>query len=246
MDNVGYVSLSRAAMLERVSDVTANNIANANAEGFRAKRASFETLVVDTQVETPTRMMAYAIDKGTYVDLSQGAMSQTGNQFDVAIQGDAWFGFQRSDGEIALGRGGALLRDLEGNLVTSEGHAILDIGGGAVNIPDGSGDVSIGKDGTITAAGGEVLGQIGLFEAPSVSHWQSLDGAMFKPREGETPLDAALNGEIAQGFVEGSNVNPVMEMTRMIRQQREFERSMNMADAADGLRKTTIERLGRS
>lgn len=245
MDNVGYVSLSRAAMLERVSDVTANNIANANADGFRAKRASFETLVVDTQVDTPTRSLAYAIDKGTYVDLSQGGMSQTGNQFDIAIQGDGWFGFERQDGIVALGRGGSLVRDVEGNLVTPEGHTILDVGGGAINIPEDAGDVAIGKDGTITNGAGEVLGQVGLFEAPDVSKWQSLDGAMFKPREGDTPLDAALNAEIAQGFVEGSNVNPVMEMTRMIRQQREFDRTMHMADAANNLRKQTIERLGR-
>lgn len=246
MDNVGYVALSRAAMIERSTDITANNIANANTDGFRGKLAFFGEMVADTRANDQMRDMSYALDRGSFADLSEGPLTPTGNPLDLAIEGNAWFAFARNNGDIALGRNGNFMLDPEGNLVTSAGHAVLDAGGGPINIPAEAGGVNVAPDGTITGIDGEVIAQIGLFEAPGIENWQALDDLMQAPREGETPLVPALDARMAQGFSEGSNVNPILEMSRMIGQQRAFERAMNMADAADQLRRDTIKRLGNS
>lgn len=243
MDNVGYVALSRASMIERSTDITANNIANANSEGYRAKRALFGELVADTRAEGPMRDMSYSLDKGSYLDLAEGALTQTGNPLDLAIEGEGWFGFARTDGTQALGRNGSFVLDAEGNLVTAAGHAVLDLGGGPINIPAETGQISIAPDGSISGDDGEIIAQIGLFSAPGIENWQAMDGMMQSPRGGDTPLVPAIEARVAQGYSEGSNVNPIIEMSKMIELQRAYERSINLADAANNLRQDTLKRL---
>lgn len=244
-ENIGYVALSLAAREARWADVTANNIANANTGGFRSSSISFEELVVRTGAPGDMDKMSYSIDKGTYNDMSEGGLTQTGSPLDVAIQGDAFFGFLRTDGQLAIGREGNLALNLEGDLVTTSGHQILNVGGAPINIPPESGRVSIASDGTISGQDGAVIDRIGTFDEPDASRWQRLDGSMMIPREGEPALVPALESRVAQGFVEGSNVNPILEMTRMINLQRSFERAMNIANAAHELREETIQRMGR-
>lgn len=79
LDNVGYLTLSTAAMKSRAADISANNIANANTEGFRASRNLFETYMANTGTHDDLAPMAYAMDRGTYNDLREGSMIQTGN-----------------------------------------------------------------------------------------------------------------------------------------------------------------------
>jgi len=246
MDNVGYIAISHAAALARATDLTANNIANANSNGYRASRISFDQMVVSTGSEDAMGKMSYSLDRNSYLDLTAGNITPTGGQLDVAIQGDTWFGYERLDGQIALGRDGNLALTAEGQLVTTQGHAILDIGGGPIEIPADAGDVVIGTDGTITSGDGDILGQIGVFAAQGAENWKRLDGGMIVPREGGTPLEPSLDPRVIQGHVEASNVSPIIEMTRMIDQQRAYERSMNLAEASDNLRKQTLQRLGRS
>lgn len=245
MDNIAYLSLSQAAMLQRASDITANNIANASTAGFRAAKVSFGEMVVDTGSKDAMAPMSYALDRGTYTDVSQGAMTPTGNPLDIAVQGTGWLAYERLDGQTALGRDGNLTVNAEGDLVTSAGHRVLDIGGAPINIPLEAGAVSIARDGTIAGADGEVIGRIGVFDSPEASDWKRLDGGMLAPREGVPALVPALDSTISQGFVEGSNSNPVLDMTTMISQQRAFERAMNVAQKADELRGQSLQRLGR-
>lgn len=233
-------------MKSRAVDVTSNNIANASTNGFRASKQSFEALVVDTGSDDQMSKMAYAIDKGTYNDLSEGAVVQTGNPFDVAIQGDGFFAYERTDGRIAIGRDGNLSRSPEGELVTVSGHRILNNGGAPINVPADAGAISIAPDGTVSTAANGAIDQIGAFSEPGAARWQKIDGGMMVPREGEPALIPALDVTIRQGFSETSNVNPIMEMTTMIKQQRAYERAMGVADSANDLRAQTLQRLGRS
>lgn len=246
MDNVGYIALSRAAMIERSTNMVANNIANATTDGYRAKQAQFAELVADSRTDDQMREMSYALDKGGYLDLREGDLAPTGNSLDVAIQGDGWFGFLRDDGQTALGRTGRFALDANGQLVTPAGHAVLDDGGAPIIIPPETGDIHIAADGSISGADGEIIAMLGVFEAPGIERWRSLDGMMHVPQEGPAPLNPAVDARLVQGFAEGSNVNPVLEMTRMITLQRSFEQTMNLADTANTLRRQTIERLGRA
>lgn len=246
MDNVGYLAYSQAAKIGRAVDVTANNIANANTNGFRGSRVTFDSLIADTGTGDQMSEMAYSIDRGTYNDLTEGALVETGNPLDVAIQGDAFFAYERTDGRLAIGRDGNLSRTPEGELVTASGHRILNNGGAPINIPADSGPVSISLDGTVSTALNGVIDQIGAFAEPDAAFWQKLDGGMLAPREGDPALIPALDVAIRQGFSEGSNVNPILEMSNMIKQQRAYERAMGFADTANELRSQALQRLGRS
>lgn len=243
MDNIGYLAISRAALLQRATDISSNNIANANTDGFRASAAMFESLVVDTGADSDMREMSYAIDRGTYTSMDEGALQQTSNPLDVALTGDGWFGFVTQGGQTALGRAGSFILTAQGDLVTPSGDMVLDEGGAPINIPPGSGQVEIAQNGTITDEQGGEIARIGVFQAPDSRHWTQLGGGMMAPRDGVVDLVPVIEPRMSQGFVEKSNVNPVTEMTRMISFQRQYEAAMNLANAADDLRKQTLSRL---
>lgn len=246
MDNVSYLSLSRAAMIERANSVTTNNIANANTKGFRAARSVFDEMVVKTDMDGPLDEMSYALDRGTYTSTDEGAFIETGNALDVAIQGDGWFSYQMPDGNTAIGRDGSFIRSNLGELQTAAGHPVLDIGGAPIVIPPEAVNLSISADGTISTPEGDVVAQIGIFEAQDAPTWSRNPGGMLEVPEGSLPLMPALQANVLQGFSEQSNVNPIVEMTRMIGLQRAYERSMNLANSADELRSDTIKRLGKA
>lgn len=243
MDNVGNIALTHAAMMARATDVTANNIANANTDGYKTARLAFEKMVADTGSADEMSSMSYSIDKGTWLDLASGPLTSTGNRFDMAIQGEGHFAFQRPDGSIAYGRGGSLTPNAAGELSTADGSRLLDIGGAPIQIQPDLGDISVAADGTLSA-GGDIIGQVGVFNEPGIGTWKRLDGAMVVPREGAPAMTPVLDPQIRQGFTESSNVSPVLEMTRMIEQQRAFERAISLADSANELRGQTIRRLG--
>lgn len=246
MDNVGYLSLSHAATVERANDVRANNIANANTAGFRSARAVFEELVVDTKTDTPMEKMSYVLDKGTYSDASQGAVTPTGNPLDLALQGSGWFAYEMENGDKAIGRDGSLTTNAQGELITTSGRPVLDAGGAPIALPAESGEITIATDGTISLANGEIVAQVGMFDAPDATAYARKPGGMLAVPDGQWPLVPSVGTVMLQGFSEQSNVNPIIEMTQMIGLQRAYERSMTMADSANKLRASTIERLGRT
>jgi len=245
MDNVGYLSLTNAAMIGRATDVTANNIANANTDGFRAGRITFEEMVSETGAEGPLDEMSYAIDVGTWSDTAEGALVATGNPFDLALQGGGWFGFQTEEGETAVGRVGQLTKTDDGALVTAGGDSLLGAGGGPVLLPPEATEISIARDGTISTPNGDVIGQVGIFQADEAHTWKRQAGGMLLAPGDAGPLVPAVDGNVLQGFVEKSNVDPIGEMMRLINLQRAYERSMNLADSADQLRSDTLSRLGK-
>ncbi|MFD2739557.1 flagellar hook-basal body complex protein [Sulfitobacter aestuarii] len=243
MENVGYLAYARASQLERATDVAANNIANANTAGFRASRTLFENYVAQSNAAGDLGAVSYAIDRGTVSDLSQGALTRTGNPLDIAITGDGWLGYLTTTGQTALGREGSLVQNAAGDLSTTAGDLLLDLGGAPINIPPGSGEISIARDGTISGGNGEVIAQVGVFDAPDIAFWERLSGTMMVPRDGVAPLNPTLEPALMQGHVEQSNVSPIAEMSRLIELQRAYEHSMSLAKTADDLRKEALSRL---
>jgi len=244
MENTAYVALSRAAMLERATDVTANNIANANTIGFRAAAPLFESLMVRGGMDGDLTSMAYSIETATVSDLSSGGVFRTGNPLDVALPGQGWLAYLTPEGQTALGRDGQLTLTDQGDLVNAGGDLVLDLGGAPITLPPDEASLTIAPDGTITGDDGAVLGQIGIFEQPGIAGWQHLRGSLLVPRDGIVTLMPALEPRLLQGHLEQSNVNPIEQMTLLISQQRAYERSMNMANISDDLRKQTLSRLG--
>ncbi|MFD1342038.1 flagellar basal-body rod protein FlgF [Litorisediminicola beolgyonensis] len=243
MDSASYIPISLASALQRDLDVTANNIANANTTGFKRERVAFETYM--HQENATGEEVSFVVDGGSYLDASAGALEHTGNPLDLAIEGEGWFAYETEDGTRAYGRDGRLVLDGQGNLVTLNGSRILDSGGGAIALdPALATSVAIAEDGTMTGPDGAPIARVGLFEIADLQSYERRGGGMFvAPEIGAAPPVPSPTTRVVQGAVEGSNVQPVTEMTRMIEIQRAYERAMKLMSTADDLRKDAMRRL---
>lgn len=246
MDNSTYVSISQALALERSLDVTANNIANSNTAGFKAERADFTSLVAQTSNGSKSDSLSFVAQSSGHIDTRPGPLQRTGNPLDVALSGQGWFSYRTAAGQTAYGRDGRLVVNAQGNLVTMSGAQILDDAGSPIAIPANAAQgLQIGTDGTITDRNGTNLGRIGAVEVPDIATFQRSEGGMFVPPDGATATTApATDTKIAQGFLEQSNVEPVLEMTRMMEVQRAYDRAMKLMDDENSLRKQTLSQLG--
>lgn len=238
MDNAVYTSLNRQSGLMREMQAVANNIANLSTTGFRREGVIFAEYVASLGRDEPPLSMANA--EGRMVDLSQGVLQQTGGTFDLAIEGEGFFMIATPDGN-QLTRAGAFTRSPEGELVTAEGFRLLDGGGGPMSVPPDAGNITVAQDGTLSADG-QPLAQVGLFVPQEPGDLFHTGGTRFQTRREPEPMEG---GTIFQGFLEGSNVNAVGEITRMIEVQRAYEMGQGFLDAEDNRIRSVTQTLGR-
>ena len=246
MDNALYVGLSKQMTLQRELDIAADNMANVDTAGFKV-----ESLMLQTDPETPrqaprTGPIAYVLDNGLARDFGQGALEQTGNAYDVAVQGDAFFQVQTAQG-IRYTRDGRFGIDTQNRLVTKDGDAVLNGSGNEITLDPRKSTPAVGHDGVITQTDitGQVT-QVGKLQAVRFAHLSSLSkegGNLLS--SAETPVVAA-DAQIRQGVVEHSNVNPMLEMTKLIDITRAYERVANIINATQDLSKSAVERLGKA
>lgn len=218
MENGLYVALSGQVALQQRLDTIANNVANAATAGFRAENVTFESIVSRLgQTET-----AYAAPAETTFAPNAGAVTQTGNALDVAIEGDGFLAIAAPGGGTAYTRDGRMHVTENGDLQSMSGAAVLDAGGAPIQINAGAGPITIARNGTISQ-NGTAVASLGLHLMAPGASLSRADGASFvadKPAEPVT--DFTING-VKQGYVEASNVNPILEITRLIGVSRAFE-----------------------
>ncbi len=237
MENATYTALTRQSGLMNEMRVVANNIANLSTTGFRSEGVIFAEHVKALGPNDPSLSMATASARETL--LSQGTLTQTGGSFDLAIEGDGFFLVATPQGE-RLTRAGAFTPNENGDLVTPEGYNVLDAGGAPVFIPQGAGPIGIAPDGTVSA-GGQPVAQVGLVNPINLSGMVREDGVRFRADDGYEP---ALEGRMLQGFIEESNVDPVLEISRMIEVQRAYELGQSFLDKEDERIRSAIRALG--
>ena len=243
MDNALYVGLSRQMTLRRELDIVANNIANMDTTGFKV-----ESLMVETEPMAPAhtfgapRPVKFVIDRSVGRDFGQGVLRQTGAPFDLGIQGDGFFRVRTADGE-QFTRDGRFHMDEAGRLVTEDGAALLDEGGGEIAIDPKLGSVMIAKDGTVSQ-GSERLGKVGLARFDELSVLEKVGDNRYR-NTSNAQAQPATGSVIQQGMLEGSNVKPVAEITRMIEITRTYESVAKMMDANAELSRRSIERMGK-
>lgn len=207
MDNSIYITLSRQMALFRDMETTANNIANVNTPGYNAEKLMFSDYLVPDEREK----IAFTRDPVSYRDTSNGAMKLTGNTFDVAINGDAYFQVQTPLG-TRYTRAGNFQIDMEGTLVTTEGYPVLGADGGQIAIPADAVNVVINGSGQINADG-EDVGQLGVMEFANEQAMTRLGNNLYTSTEEPQPTETA---RVVQGALEGSNVQAVSEMVRVM------------------------------
>ena len=239
------MSLSSATVLERSLNSTANNIANMSTTGFKASRPLIDSLSAGGTGSDGTDI-SFVQDKGSYLDQSQGALTRTENMLDVAVSGTDWFSYESADGRTTYGRDGQLALSTDGVLLTTSGAAILDAGGGQITLPgDVGSQIAIARDGTITDREGNALGRIGLFSIANPDAMLPIGGGMYVD-PGEAGVGASEGSAVLQGFLEGSNVQPTVEVTRLMDIQRAYERAIKVIDQTDELTRTAIQSISRS
>ena len=245
MDNTTYVALSLARAMQHDLSVTANNIANANTAGFKAERVMFSSYLFKDEGQDVGEGTNFVVDQGSYLDETQGALTQTSNPLDIAIKGKAFLSYNTPEGVKAFGRDGQLALDRHGYLVTLSGSRVLDEGGGEIAIPPGAGKILISPDGTIASEEVGVLGRIGMFDVPDVQSYIRLGNSMIMPPEGRASLATpAESSELLQGSLELSNVAPISEVTRLMMIQKAYDRATKLMTTEDDLRRDMLRRMG--
>ncbi|WP_347266289.1 flagellar hook-basal body complex protein [Paracoccus sp. (in: a-proteobacteria)] len=238
MDNAIYATLTRQSGLMREMRTVANNIANASTTGFRREGVIFSEFMVS--LDRGGETLAMANGRGRSLDLGPGGMIQTNGKYDLAIDGEGFLMVQTPAGN-RLTRAGAFATNAEGVLVNPDGHALLDDGQAPVVLPAGVRSVGIGLDGTISADGNPV-GRIGVFAAPDPAKLRLEAGTLIDPGGAAEPQEDA---RLRQGFLEESNVDPVMEISRMIEVQRAYELGQSFLDQEDQRIRQAITSLTR-
>ncbi len=237
MNNAGYTTLTRQSGLNREMSVLANNIANAQTTGFRQEGITF-TEFIKTAEGAESLSMGVANVQTT--SFTQGALTQTNGAFDMAIEGSGFFMVQTPNGE-RLTRAGSFVANAEGDLVTLEGHLVMDAGGAPIFIPPDVEGVDISADGTFSVDG-RPIAQIGLFEPINPRDLKRESGVLMEAPDGTEPM---VDGRVLQGFLEGSNVNPIGQLTRMIEVQRAYEMGQSFSDAEDERIRNAVKSLVR-
>lgn len=244
MENAAYIGLSRQMTLRRELDIAANNIANAETTGFKV-----EQLMVSAEPGRRARndgvrpSASFVLDNGVGRDFGQAELRQTGRPLDFAVDGEgAFFTVQDAGGREAYTRDGAFVLDPEGRLTTKQGQAVLGDGGEIVVDPQ-LGGLSVGEDGTITQDG-TPMGRLSLVRFDQLSVLEKGGDGLYRNTSNAAPA-AAPDARVKQGMLEGSNVNPLLEITNLIEISRAYERATKMVSDINDLSKRAVERLGR-
>lgn len=247
MDNANYVALSRQITLQHAMDITANNLANMNTNGFK-----FEQLLVNPEYgapayDDPIRTPAnFAYDNGVGRNFSQGSFQQTGAPLDVAIDGDgAFFSVTTAQG-TAYTRNGAFTVNGEGVLMDQDGHTV-DGDGGQITLDPKKGQPAISADGIITQdyqGQTERVGKLAIVRISNMSDLSKNGDGTYSLTSNATAVPAT-DARVRQGFLESSNVNPLVEVTRLVSISRAYTQLAAIIEQNNQLNRTAVERLGR-
>jgi len=237
-------------------DIISNNLANVNTVGFKKSRAQFQDLLYQTiraagSTTAQGNMNPAGLQVGHGVRLisssksyGQGDIMQTGNALDLMIEGDGFFQVMLPDGTIGYTRDGNFKVDGEGRIVNNDGYVLQP----EIWVPENATEIIIGTDGTVSVrlAGQENIEEIGQIELARFLNPEGLvnigrnivrpSNASGEPQYGTAGLDGF--GQIAQGFLEMSNVKVVEEMVNMIVAQRAYEVNSKAIQAADEMLQT--------
>jgi len=218
----------------------ANNLANMNTPGFRAEQVRFAELLSETTADKAS----YVSEGEPFTSLRPGPITQTSNPLDLAVDGDGWFAVGTENG-VGYTRDGRMRMTPVGALETMNGLPMLDAGGAQLMVDPNGGAVSVGIDGSVFQ-GGQVVGRVGVYTmADGATLTRHSGSIVLADTPGQLVQDFTQN-KVLQGYVEGSNVDPVMEMTRLINLQRAFEQAANAVTANEELTTNAIRQLGPS
>jgi flagellar basal-body rod protein FlgG len=232
-------------------DVVANNLANVNTAGFKKSRADFQDLMYQNlkttgapstnSTQIPAGIQIGLGSKAAAVNkiFTAGNITQSGNELDLAIEGEGFFQVKLPDGSTAYSKAGAFKKDSTGKIVTSDGYSLVP----EIVIPNNATKTTIGNDGTVSVqqAGQTAPTSVGTIQLATFSNpagLSSMGHNLYQPSESSGTASTGTAGQngigtISQGFLEMSNVSVMEEMVNMITSQRAYEINSKAVQAAD-------------
>jgi flagellar basal-body rod protein FlgF len=233
------VGLSAQMALRRNMEIIANNLANSSTAGFKREAPLFEELLVPVENAdgSGSGEVSFVRDWGVVRDMTAGSLEQTGGTLDVAVDGNGMLVVNTAAGERYT-RDGHLKLNEQGKLVTADGDPVMSDGGEIV-IPPGEAEIKIAADGTVSTRQG-AAGKLRVvsFAANALSK----EGKnLYSANVAASP---ALHARVMQGMIERSNVEPVVEITKMIEVQRAYQHSTETLNATDDIIRRAVQRLG--
>lgn len=234
-ENTVYIALSRQLALNRQLSVVANNLANMNTTAYKTQRMLFEEFLVRTD---DGQKMSFVQDVAVARNLEDGELSPTGNPLDMALSGRGYFAVETPEG-LRYTRNGHFRFDAEGRLVTQDGFAVLDEGGQPIQADPDLAQLQVSPDGTMTIGPGQTarLQVVGFANEYKLS---PVGAGLYETEEQPQPAPAA---KVMQGMLEGSNVEPILEMNSMIELSRAYQSTQQMLENDHDLRRRTIRQL---
>jgi len=241
-------------------EVISNNLANMNTTGYNARRAEFSDLPYQqqtragtinatdgTRLPTGVQLGLGVRPSAVTVNLAQGALSETGGDLDLAIEGGGYFEVLLPSGQSAFTRDGSFKRSAEGVIVTSDGFPVAP----EVVVPPDASSVAINASGEVYAyfAGqvdARLMGQISLAGFSNPKGLEAMGSNLFLETAASGPANSATPGEdslgtLRQGYLEDSSVDAVREVTELIEAQRGYEMNAKVISAADQMMGATSQ-----
>jgi flagellar basal-body rod protein FlgG len=253
-----YTSATGMAAQELNVQVISNNIANLRTTGYKKQRAAFQDLIyqhvrrVGAQASDQGTILPVGIDIGGGVKtvgtprlMTQGTLSPTGNDLDIAIRGEGYFKIQMPDGTYTYTRDGSFQMDAQGRVVNAQGNLLQP----TITIPQNASGITINAQGQVSvnvpgSTTPTVLGQIGLTRFINKAGLQPIGDNLFTetpasgpPQDGVANLDGF--GDMQQGNLEQANVEVVSEISDLIAAQRAYEMNAKVISAADQMMQST-------
>lgn len=236
MENSIYVGLSKLIVLEENMRIVSNNVANMNTTGFRGQNMVFTEHISDPRGQKEPISMV--LDYGQYQVTDPGPLTITDNPFDLALVGPGWFGVQTANG-VQYTRSGNFSLNANGELVTQRGLPVVDEGSAPIIIPEGVVDVGVDRSGVISSEEGEIA-KLMLVEFDNTQTLNPAGNGMY---ETDAAAQEASQTTVLQGSVEGSNVQPVLEMTRMIEVLRKYQAVQRLVQTEHERMRTAVQRI---
>ena len=240
-----YIQMQAMQVLNQTQDVTADNLANINTPGFKGNKVFYNLMRDELNGEEIIRSVPQS-----HVDLSQGILEPTGNELDIAINGEGFF-MVEEDGQKFLTRDGRFRMDSDGNLVNGNGAGVLGESG-PINLSElfrtnnndgGSVMLEISKDGSIKI-NNKVIDKLQIKNVNDPAVLERQGGTYFSVKD-EIDLTDDGTGKVMQGFFEKGNVQPLNEMVNMMRTMQMFETQQRAMKTTDEMLGQVTARLGR-
>jgi flagellar basal-body rod protein FlgF len=239
MENAAYVGLSYQVALERKMNIIANNVANMDTAGFKSHHSQFEEHISRKDRRDPISMVH---DLASYQNFQGGTITPTGNPLDLALVGNGFFKVRTPGGEDMFTRNGRFMIDAQDRLVTSSGELVLNQGGQPIVVPEGETDLKFTQDGVVVGRQGEI-DQLSISSFTEPQTLEAVGNNLFRS-SAQPVLD--VQSRVQQGYIEGSNVNSIIEMTEMMKVQRSYQSVARMLQNDHDRQRDAISKLSRT